>query len=188
MTFNREKKKSGNKILIPETVRYICKYCEKEFFESKKLKMLQGGEWRPQAVPDDPLRRSYHSPGLISPFLDWERICKQYVKSDFGRDLPIFKDFTINYLGNAWFNREKSAKWEDLKARSDNYIMGTVPKGIDVNVSGFTVNDGGLVLFSGVDVQKDRLELCTTSFGINGNKWIVDYKIFYGDTKNIDDP
>ncbi|MCP4393488.1 MAG: hypothetical protein GY804_04370, partial [Alphaproteobacteria bacterium] len=45
-----------------------------------------------------------------------------------------------------------------------------------------------MLLYSGADVQGDRLEVCTTAFGYNGEKWIVDYQIFYGDTANLDDP
>lgn len=188
LTATYEKTKTGSKRLLPETVRYVCIACAGEFRESKKYQMLIDGKWIPQAVPDDPLRRSYHSPGLISPFLGWNRIMQQFLKAGFGQELMIMKDFTINYLGNPWMDIKASAKWESLKARAEDYVMGKVPKGKQINISGVDVYDGPLLLYSGCDVQGDRLELITVGFGINGNKWIVDKQIFFGDTKNIDDP
>jgi phage terminase large subunit GpA-like protein len=66
--------------------------------------------------------------------------------------------------------------------------MGEVPKGEVRTVSWQQIYFGGLLLFAGCDVQGDRLEMCVTAFGPDGNKWIVDYQIFYGQTENINDP
>lgn len=188
LTFTREKdKKTGNKILIPETVRYQCKHCGKDFREAKKPWMLKNGVWIPQSVPEDRKRRSYHSPGLISPFLSWQRVCQSFIDTNMGEDLLKFKDFTINVLGNPWMAVKKSADWENLKARASDYSMGEIPKGEVRTVSGRQIYYGGLLLFAGCDVQGDRLELCVTAFGPNGHKWIADYQIFYGDTSNRND-
>ncbi|MCP4393489.1 MAG: hypothetical protein GY804_04375 [Alphaproteobacteria bacterium] len=129
LTATYEKTKTGNKKLLPETVRYICKFCGEDIRESKKLWMLQNGLWIPQAEPENRKRRSYHSPGLISPFLQWERIMQQFLKSNFGQELMIFKDFTINYLGNPWMDIKKTASWEMLKKRAEDYCFGEVPSG-----------------------------------------------------------
>ena len=189
LTFTRETHKaSGKKRLIPETVRYICKHCEKDFYESKKQWMLQNGIWRPQATAQDPLHHSYHASGLISPFLPWQRIAQKFIDTRFGDDLLKFKDFTINVLGNPWMAVRKTASWEMLKKRAENYCMGEVPEGEKIIVSGQELTTGPMLLYAGADVQKDRLEMCVTGFGINGNKHIVDYQIFYGKTENIDDP
>lgn len=189
LTFKREKRNNaGKKVLIPESVEYICEHCEKAFNDTKKQWMLQNGLWIPQNIPDDSKKVSYHAPGFISPFLPWERICQAFIDTDFGQDILKFKDFTINYMGNPWMAVKKSAKWQMLKERAEDYTMGTVPPGKEMVISGVTVYDGPLVLFAGIDVQGDRLEMCITGFGINGNKWIVDYQIFYGKTENIEDP
>lgn len=190
LTFTREKDKvTGQKLLVPETVRYTCKYCKEDFYESKKQWMLQNGIWIPQVVPKDKKKHSYHAPGLIAPepFLSWERICQEFIDADFGQDLFLFKDFTINVLGNPWAAIKKAAKWEALKKRAEDYTLSEVPGGQKINISGIDLYTGPMLLFGGVDVQGDRLELCVTGFGINSEKWIVDYQIFYGDTSDIDD-
>jgi len=137
LTFTTEKSKSkGTKKLIPETVRYKCKYCEKDFKEYKKRWMLNNGVWIPQAEPEDRKRRSYHSPGLISPFLSWEMICQEFIKTKFGDDIPLFKNFTINYLGNPWAAIKKTASWEKLKNRYENYNLSEIPEGKKIIING----------------------------------------------------
>ena len=191
LTFTTEEdKKSGEKVLIPETVRYICKYCGHEIYESKKQWMLQNGIWISQKAAINPKKASFHTSGLIAPepFLSWERICQDFIGTRFGDDLLKFKDFTINDLGNPWLQVKKNAEWEMLRNRAEEYALGDIPEGNKITISGLELYDGPLILYAGCDVQKDRLELCVTGFGINGNKWIVDYQIFYGDTSSLDDP
>lgn len=189
LTFTREKhERTGNKILIPESVRYTCKHCKKDFYESKKQWMLENGVWIPTAIPEDRKKASFHSPGFISPFLGWERMCQQFINTKFGEDVLKFKDFTINYLGLPWANQEKTPEWQTLKDRSEDYSLGEVPPGEIVQENNEQYYNGGLVLFGGVDVQGDRLELKVTAFGADSNRWIVDKKVFFGKTENIDDP
>lgn len=191
LTFGREKDKlSGKKILVPETVRYICRYCGKDIHESSKQWMLENGVWKPQATPANRKKHSYHAPGLIAPepFLSWERICQDFIETDFGNDLMKFKDYTINVIGNPWAQVRKGAEWEVLRDRAEDYALGSVPGGEVIEISGANNYTGPMLLFGGVDVQKDRLELSVVGFGINSHKWLIDYQIFYGDTSNPDDP
>lgn len=191
LTFTREKdKRSGHKVLIPETVRYICRHCKKDFRESKKQWMLEKGKWIPQSIPRNRKKHSYHASGLIAPeqFLSWERICQDFIDTDFGQDLLKFKDFTINDLGNAWAAVKKTASWEKLRDRAEPYSLGEVPAGDKQTISGVELYTGPMLLFGGCDVQGDRLEICVTGFAVNSEKYIVDYQIFYGDTANLDDP
>jgi len=187
LTFTREKDDRGNKVLIPEAVRYICKFCKKEFMESKKQWMLENGVWIPQATPIDRKKHSYHSSGLIAPeyALSWTRICQDFINSNFGDDLLKFKDFTINDLGNPWAAVKKTSEWETLKSRALDYSLGEDPGGEKRSIDDYEIWTGPLCLFGGVDVQGDRLEMCITGFGLNGRKWIIDYQIFYGETSDI---
>lgn len=190
LTFSREKDpKTGHKILIPETVRYICAHCRGEFQESKKADMLRAGEWRPTSQPSDPAHVSYHVSGLYSPemMLSWRRIVQQFIDTDFGQDLPRFKDFTINYLGRPWAHAQKHTEWTELRARAEDYAYGSreLPGRLLTNPETYS---GPLILTAGVDVQKDRIELQVVGWGIGLESWSIDYRIFYGNPGNIDDP
>jgi len=186
LTFTTRKGPDGKKVLIPETVRYICKGCHEPIYESKKEWMLNNGEWIATATPLDPKHHSYHISALMSPesFLSWERICQQFINTGFGEDLLKFKDFTINFLGKPWASTQKAQSWEELKEKAGDYALGEVPGGL---IDG-QVYRGPLALTGGVDVQKDRLELHVVGWGVGMESWSVDYKIFYGNTANIDDP
>ena len=190
LTFSMQKDKKGNKVLIPETVRYICRHCKGEWHESQKANVVRQGEWRPTVEPLDPHHRSYHSSGLMvnELFLSWERICQDFINTDFGEDILKFKDFMINDLGWPWASVEKHMEWTEIRDRADGYAYGEVPQGEVERVESGELYRGPLILTGGVDVQKDRLELHVVGFGPGMEKWSVDYKIFYGNTANIDDP
>jgi phage terminase large subunit GpA-like protein len=191
LTFTREKnKRTGKKIMVPESVRYVCQHCKKEFYESKKQWMLQNGVWIPTATPDDPLKTSYHVSGFLSPetFLSWRRICQSFINTEFGEDLLKYKDFMINIMGNPWKSVKKAASWEVVRDQAEDYCFGEVPPGEEKVIDGEVVYFGGLILHAGIDVQADRLEICVVASGPLNNKFIVDYQIFFGRTDQIDDP
>jgi phage terminase large subunit GpA-like protein len=179
---------TGNKILIPETVRYICKYCHEEFGETKKQWMLSNGEWRPTSTPIDRRKTSYHVSGLLSPemFLSWERICQQFINTDFGEDLLKFKDFVINYKGWPWAMSRKIQAWEEFRDRADDYCLGEVPEGKLLKSDAGDLYQGPLLLYAGADVQGDRIELHVVGFGPGMETWSIDYQVFTGNTADLE--
>lgn len=192
LTFTtRTDEDTHKKILIPETVRYICKHCHKEFQESKKLDMLAHGEWRATAPQKDPFKYSYHISGLISPFLEWRRICQEFINCDFGTDVLKFKNFVINYLGEPWASPHEIMPWEEFRDRAENYHYPEAPEGVIEYNQEFGLTEyrnAPIAFFGGVDVQGDRLELQVVGFNAGMESWSVDYQIFYGKPMNADDP
>ena len=133
------------------------------------------GEWRPcfrETKPKNDKHISFHVSGLMSPFLSWERICSEFMRSDYGNDLLALKNFMINLLGEPWRHIRQRASWEVFKAKADDYCLGEVP-------------DGGLLLLGGVDVQQDRLELAVLAFGVGMEAWLVEYEVFMGDLQDV---
>ena len=108
LTFGMKKEtRTSARVLDPKSVRYICEFCHGEFTEANKQDMLLKGKWIPtwqktEHKPKSLNHKSYNNQGLISPFLAWERICQQFVNTEFGKNLMLFKDFTINYMGRPW--------------------------------------------------------------------------------------
>ena len=130
LTFSMKKnEKTGARELDTTSVQYICKGCAKPFYEFNKNDAISKGEWRPTwqsttYIPKSPKHKSFHIPGLLSPFLSWNRVCQQYINTNFGQDILKFKDFTINYLGEPWARVESNGSWEDLRNRAEDYVMG----------------------------------------------------------------
>lgn len=180
LAFNLMKdKKTGAKILDPTSVRYICQHCKGEFAESSKQEMLERGEWVPtwdqtEYSPRSPYHRSYHIPGLISPFLGWQRFCQQYINTGFGENVLLFKDFIINWMGRPWASQKKRAGWEEVYKRRDNYQPGEIPNGV-------------LQMTMATDVHGDRLESLVVGWGRGGESWIIEKRVFYGDPSDPHD-
>lgn len=178
LTFNMTKdERTGAKLLDAKTVRYVCEFCKGEFTEAHKQDMLEAGEWVPtweqsEYKPKSPNHRSYNNQGLLSPFLSWERICQQFVNTEFGENLMLFKDFTINYMGRPWASQSKRASWEDVYERRDQYKPGEIP-------------DGVIQITGGADVHKDRIEVLIVGWGYAGESWIIEKRIFFGDTDDM---
>lgn len=184
LTFNMTRDaNTGAKILDVNSVRYICEHCKREFFEESKKEICNKGEWRETwkgsgHAPKTPNHKSYHASGLISQFLPWARICERFVRTDFGKDIPNFKDFTINFLGEPWARIKNNISWEKVKQRAEDYCMGEIPPG------------SGWFLYMGVDVQNNRLEGCVVAVGgENGimEKHIIDYVVFSGEPADEND-
>jgi phage terminase large subunit GpA-like protein len=192
LTFTMKENEQGEKTLISNSVRYICKHCGGEFKESKKQWMLANGDWIPTATPKDKNRVSYHISGLMSPefALSWEKVCQEFINCDFGKDILMFKDFTINMLGMPWATTVKTPQWQELMDRAEDYCIEEVPTGEKRNYGGFLMPHQPLILYAGCDVQGDRLELHVVGFGADKEKWaLIDYKVFHSsDVGNIDDP
>ena len=170
LTFEHEKN-NGRYIIIPETVGYTCEICGKFFRESHKQKMLEDGKWSPTTVPVSPDRASFHVSGLYSPsmFLSWDRLADLLCQTEMGKNLLRYKDYRIKYMGLPWGRVESSADWEKFKEKADDYILGDLPS-------------GALLLYGGVDVQQDRLELAVIGLNYGMEIWLVDYRVFHGKT------
>jgi len=171
-------KPGGNLIVELDSVRYICKCCKEYFRESKKQWCLSNGLWIPKNPDADPLKKSYHISGLMSPeqMLSWKRICSKHATTNKGKNVLLYKDFTINIKGWPWSRVEKKADGQKFRERNlRNYRMGEVP-------------EGGLMLTGGIDIHLNRAELAVIAIGKDFVRWLVDYKIFYGDMANPRDP
>lgn len=153
---------------------YACEEgCEIE--EHHKTFMLENGEWRATAESANPLVRGYHLSALYSPlgWYSWSDAARDFVKAE--NNPTKLRAFTNTVLGEPYADKGDTPNFRRLYERRDNYDPGTVPK-------------GGVVLFCGADVQRDRIEAEVVAFGRNMESWSVDYKVFPGDTADLDSP
>jgi len=181
LTFDRKiNPETGAKVIDENSVRYICQHCKREFYEGQKKEICNRGVWKPtwkdsDYKPLNPNHRSYHGPAYISQFLSWNRICQDFVDTEFGKNLAKLKVFTNNYDAWPWAQVSKSYHWTKLKARAENYRLGDGPESFVG------------ILYASVDVQEDRLEIGVGLIGRKMESYWVDYRVFYGETKNIYD-
>lgn len=158
-------------IVIPDSVKYVCKHCKKDLYEYQKGDMLNSGKWIPTARPVNPNYRSYQVSNLMSPvmFYSWRQCMQDFAETDFGQNILKFKNFQIDVLGLPWETRAEKKDWKELKDRAENYPLEVVP-------------DGGLIVSGGVDVQKRWLEIQCVAWGRGLESWPIYTEKFHGDT------
>jgi len=176
-----DKDEKGNH--LAETVYYECPACEFHIHEKKyKTKMLAGGRWiATEPNPKEKNHVGFYINALYSPlgWKSWESIASDWIKGHKKKEDRIA--FTNTVLGLAFKETNKNVPKVDLlMQRRESYAAGVVPEAAVK-----------YALLGGIDVQGDRLE-CTVRacyMRLDGTleSYIIDHKIFYGDTE-ISDP
>ncbi|WP_026190809.1 phage terminase large subunit family protein [Methylobacterium sp. WSM2598] len=183
----------------PETARYECAECERPWSEAQRLVALRRIEWRQtraftccgerqvpetweeerhgvrralcrccgaRAVPND------HAGFQVSKLYAPKQMVRETV-AKFARALrrgpEALRTFFNTQLARTWKEGADAPEWQDVYARRDAYLSGTVSR-------------AALILFAGVDVQKDRLEVGIWAFGRNRERWLVEHRVLPGAT------
>lgn len=155
-------------------VQYLC--CNPEcgclIDEHHKGDMLARGEWRSHNEGDGEtvgftLNALYAPLGWVS----WLGLAKQYDKAKAAQDKGDLEPMQVFYntrLARLWDAAQEMTKASELKARAEDYPLGSVPK-------------GALILTAAVDTQHNRLELLVIGWGEGLERWVVDHQVIMGD-------
>lgn len=151
----------------PGKAAYCCVACEKLIGEEHKTAMLAAHEWRAQN-PGSPIR-GYHLSSLYSPvgWYGWAKAAAEFI--DAKKDQSLLKIFINTVLGEVWESRGDAPDWERLYSRRGTVEIGQPPADC-------------IVITTGVDVQKDRIELEHVGWGAERQSWSLDYVVLEGDT------
>ena len=148
----------------PETAAYYCIHCEAAIPSHRKPWMNSRGEWRADS-PGDGKAAGFHLSGLNSPWLTWQQIAERKIAA---KDDAAMKVYVNTIEARTWTESGEAPEWQRLYDRREDYRIGAVPA-------------GGLFLTSGVDVQKDRIEVEIVAWGRERESWSVDYRVLPGD-------
>ena len=192
----RWEKNSRGRINL-DTVRYHCISCDGIWAEADRLRALQKIDWRQTAEFDccgkrqKPERwKTVYGVGRavcvecgefgVSNEHAGFNISKLYAPKQSMRDTAklfqqalddgpeALKTFTNTELARTWKETGEAPEWKAVyDRRTQAFKMRTVPA-------------GGLILFAGVDVQKDRLEVRIWGFGRARQRWLVDVCVLPG--------
>lgn len=153
-------------------VQYLCCTCGCLIGEHHKGDMLARGEWRAHAEGDGEtvgftLNALYAPLGWVS----WLGLAKQYDKAKAAQDKGDLEPMQVFYntrLARLWDAAQEMTKASELKARAEDYPLGSVPR-------------GALILTAAVDTQHNRLELLVIGWGEGLERWVVDHQVIMGD-------
>ncbi len=150
--------------------QYQCEHCSALIPEHHKPFMLEHGKW----VHEDPENsvRSFHINILYQPYgwkLSWLVLAKQWLKASKRSargDTRALKVFINTYLAQTWEEKGEKFTEDELKARKELYHA--------------QVPAGAYVLTGAVDVQGDRIEAECVGWGLDEERWSIEYQRFMG--------
>lgn len=152
----------------PAEAWYECELCNGHIENWRKLWMVDRGEW----VKGNPKSKiaGFHLPRLYSLITPWGELAEDFLAS---KDDPgELKSFINTKLAELWKITGDAPDWEIIASRASDYEKGTAPA-------------GALILTAGVDVQRDRLEAAVWGWGRNKQRFLVDYRVLFGDTARL---
>lgn len=149
----------------PETAIYTCENgCI--INESKKHWMLKNGYWK--ATKETKKTAGFHLNELYSVFSSWGLMAENFLEAK--KQPEMLKTFINTSLAETWQPEpEEAVEAEGLMAKRESYDLESIP-------------DEALVLTCGIDIQKNRIECQVVAFSHDYEMWVVDYKIIYGST------
>jgi phage terminase large subunit GpA-like protein len=159
---------------------YVCIHCKQKIEEHNKTFMLSNGYWEATAISQNRFWRSYSINTLYAPLgmIGWNELYGTWQKSKEIKEKLI--SFTNLYMGMPYIDESDQIEISSVMDSESNYKSGEVPEGV-------------LFLTAGVDVQigskvnkrnPPRIEMEILGHGRNYRTWSIEYKIFYGETKD----
>jgi phage terminase large subunit GpA-like protein len=116
------------------------------------------------AVPNE--HAGFHANKLYAPKQSVRQLVKKF-RQALEEGPEALKTFYNTQLALTWKEAGEAPEWNAVYERRGQHRLGTCSAGV-------------LVLFAGVDVQKDRLEVRVWGFGRNRQRWLVDIRILPG--------
>lgn len=151
-----------------DPIGYVCDVCGVVIEERHKLKMISLGEWKSTAPPSAQKTAGFHLSELYSPWVLWSEMVGNFLEA---KKFPeTLKTWVNTALGETWEETGDGVSDESLQSREKSI-------GVDDNI---------LVITSGVDIQKDRIECTHVGWGLGEEAWIIDHVVMVGDTQRED--
>jgi phage terminase large subunit GpA-like protein len=173
----------GKKKCKPESVRYKCEDCdhliEERFkpwmFKEKSEKNPVGAEWIPR-FPErvDPLKKGYFIPSLYSAYgwLSWVELIDEYLNCFNSEGEVIVEKMKVFYntkLALPYHEAGEVPAWKEIYNRREHYKIGTAHQDV-------------AFITSGIDIQKNRIELEVVGWCKGRESYSIDYVVLPGNT------
>lgn len=170
-----------------ETVRHLCPHCGVLISQGEYLAVEARGLWvnddgtvhlhadgRFTTVDGEPLPAprhvAFHVWTAYSPAVSWAQIVREFLAAlaamDTGDDAKL-KAWTNTTLGECWEGEIERTDADELKQRAEPFALRQMPRDC-------------LLLLCACDTQGNRLEAQVWGYGLGGQMWTIDHRVFYG--------
>lgn len=170
----------------PASVVHICPHCRESITQGDYLENWEGTwvcdrtglrygadrTWRDARGNEvrPPRHVAAHVWAAYSPQRSWESIARETEAAERKKktgDDGSMKVLVNETLGETWEDDYEKSDSSALRSRAEPYPLRLVPR-------------RGLIVFSGVDLQDDRLIVTTAAFGRDEECWVIDDREIYG--------
>jgi phage terminase large subunit GpA-like protein len=177
----------------PATVRHLCPHCgtlidQGEYFavearglwinEDRSLHLHADGRFTTPA--GDPVAAprhiAFHVWTAYSPAVAWPQIVREFFDAIEARDRgdeTKLKAWTNTTKGECWEGEIERSDAEELKQRAEPFPLRLMPRDC-------------LLLLCGCDTQGNRLEAQVWGYGLGGQMWTIDHRVFFGNPAQED--
>ena len=160
----------------PKTARYHCIHCDEPWDQRQLTVAGRDGEWVPHSAKPTRIR-GYHWNSLYSP---WVSLLDLATAWEVAEGVPEREQTFVNLKLGLPYKQTKGAQTtaKALFERKETY--GPDPA-TGLYAGTFTVPEAVVLITVFVDVQGDRFEVQYLGWGPNEEKWVLDYRVLYGD-------
>jgi len=167
----------------PSTVHYECEHCGAAISHNQKRWMVEEAARRQREgiegygwIAQNPSVKGHASFHLWTAYsyaanATWEHLAAEWESC--APNSEERKTFINVTLGETYKGEGDKPDWKKLYDRREQYKADVVPA-------------GGHILFAGVDVQRNRLEVEIVAYGPRMESWSVGYRVFGGDTSQLE--
>ena len=150
-------------------IGYECEACGVQIGEESKPEMLARGRWIAQN-PGPDRAAGFKLNALYSPlgWFGWRKVVLAWLKAQKDTTGALAKTFHNTVLGEAYEEPGETVEVHWLLKRVEVWRIGE------------RVPAGALLLFAGIDVQGNRLEVRVWGYGRNAETWLVDRHVIFG--------
>ncbi|NTV09555.1 MAG: phage terminase large subunit family protein [Zoogloea sp.] len=177
----------------PDTVRHLCPHCGAMIDQGEYLAVEAQGIW----INEDgtvwlhadgrfttpageevsaPRHIAFHIWTAYSPNVTWAKIVGEFLAAreamERGDDNAM-KTFTNTTLGECWEGEIERTDADELKQRAEPFPLRLMPRDC-------------LLLLCGCDGQGNRIEAQVWGYGLGGQMWTIDHRVFYGNPTQED--
>ena len=177
----------------PDTVRHLCPHCACLIEQGEYLAVEARGLWinedgtvslhadgrfttRAGAPLPPPRHIAFHIWTAYSPAVAWAQIVREFLVAreamEHGDDAKM-KAWTNTTRGECWEGEIERTDADELKQRAEPFKLRELPRDC-------------LLLLCGCDTQGNRIEAQVWGYGIGGQMWSIDHRVFFGNPAQED--
>ena len=169
-----EQVKWNQETFDPKSARYECVQCHVLLTEGEKRLALRNGRWIPMNKHGK--YPSFHASGLMSQFKTMEQLVDIWLQANYPiKNIAKIRAFVNQRLGKPWNNAVETVSDVNFMNRLGDY-----------RTTDLTISNDIVMITSGIDVQKNRIEIQTLGFTVDNQVWVLRYHVIYGSVTKAD--